>query len=118
MNPPDPEDILRRLQPRPLPPEWKRAVLDAAESRRNAPAWPMLQRIERTVWGAIAAAWVIIAALHGTTPEISRPPGPAPDPAATAEYWRRVRRFAATGEFPPEPARIHLGETLILKPRS
>ncbi len=113
MNVPDPEALLRRLSPRPLPPEWKRDILASARAPQGL---TLVRRIERVLWAAIPAAWVVIMALQMTTPVIPRPAGPAIDPVAAAEYFNRVRHFAATGEFPP--MRVQLGETFILKPRS
>jgi hypothetical protein len=129
---------LARLAPRRLPAAWKADILSAANSRApQAPPQtvsPCRRRREESslgrfgfecwAWGAIAAAWLVIFALHATTPALPPPSGPAMSMAEIERHWREVRRYAAMDLLPPEPpapVRIQIEQEFVLpahRPRS
>ncbi|MGC1481043.1 MAG: hypothetical protein WA771_11100 [Chthoniobacterales bacterium] len=112
MKPSDPEKLLRSVSLRPVPSGLRRRVL-AGRSRGGT----VFRRAERSVWGVIGVAWVLILALKWTTPELPRPDGQV-DVAATIRGWEATRRLALTGELTPEVRRIELESSIIVKPRS
>ncbi len=115
MNPsdPEPEKILRSVRLREAPGGLKRRVL--VERSRGG---TVLRRVERSVWGAVGVAWLVIVALKWTTPEMPRVEGGRVDVAATIRGWEATRRFALTGELAPEPRRIELESFIIVRPKS
>jgi hypothetical protein len=124
MNAPELESRLSRFAPRRLPATWKADILAVArshapQSRRNA-----FFRIERWAWGAIAAVWLVIFALHASTPSLPPPAGPPLSLAEFERHWREIRRYAARDLLPPEPSapiRLEIEQEFVLparRPRS
>jgi hypothetical protein len=122
MNTPDPERLLASFQPRQIPAAWKADILDAAQRARQRQAPSRGFRIERAAWATIAAAWLIIFALHVTTPSIPTPPGPPVSAAEVAAHWEQIRHFAELTLPEPsaaaEPTRIHIEMEFHLPARS
>jgi hypothetical protein len=124
MNTPELERRLSRLAPRALPAAWKAEILASANSRASQPRRSAFFPIERWAWGAVAAAWLVIFALHATTPTFPPPSGPALTAAELERHWREVRHYAALDLLPPEPpapVRLEIKQEFVLpahRPRS
>lgn len=113
MNPLDPEKLLSRVRLREVPVALRWRVLASHQRARN---W--VGGVERFVWSGVGVAWLVIAALHFTTPNLPTSGGGEINVAATVERWEVTRRFAQTGELPREVRRIELESLIIIKPRS
>ena len=81
MKPDDFESELQRHTVRPLPEEWRKEILTAANARGSKADWLKVFRLaigivptpNRRSWSAIAAAWVVILLLQTNTSEPERP---------------------------------------------
>ena len=84
---------------RPLPPEWRHAILDAANAQPADPkrrgGWVASLRL-RHAWAALAAVWLGLALLHFDTPPAPVYAGPLPRPTAAEIERRFARRQAVT----------------------
>lgn len=101
------EQELARRSPRQIPAHWRAEILRAARSAAAAPAKPRLRLLDwlstfreqlspflspsRRAWGALAAVWVLIAALNLATREAS-PTHLAQPGTRPALNWQEARR--------------------------
>jgi len=103
VNPDRFEETLRRQPLRPVPPDWREAVLSAARAGAGEPepaappaGWRSWLWPAPTAWGALAAAWILIAALRAADRGAGAS-APSPTPAAAARTsqafveYQRVR---------------------------
>lgn len=92
----DLEKRLAELPLNPSPPDWREAILSAAEKespRAKVIVFPAFLRAHRVAWGALAACWLAIGFLnvadpsHGELYSLAIVPGQTPSVTQIAAYF-------------------------------
>lgn len=134
MNADDFEQQLRRRPIRPLPPEWRDEILDAAVAAGQSgianpasriadypsrvPWWRELLWPCPQAWAGLAAVWVVILALNASSsdgpPVLAAKPQPPPPEIRVA--LREQRRLLAE-LIGPAPVQVEPPEKTLPRPR-
>jgi hypothetical protein len=67
------ENQLQRQPLRQIPPHWRARILAAAQTQPARSRWLEWLAPAPQAWAVLGAAWVVIFALHLTTPDDPRP---------------------------------------------
>ena len=122
----DLEQQLARQELKPVPPEWRDAILSAAaaaqprtgKAENSVPLWRLFIWPSPRAWIGLAAAWVLMLGLQLAMPSVDSS-GLSPATAMSAgaaEAWREQQRLLAE-LFPPE-RRAELPKALPPRRRS